>query len=202
MTEMLFNAPWWAPLVLAAIGIVLFVTGNTRQETRVRAVGLAVVLLAILYAGMSYFVATPVEKASAGTRAFVKAVVDGDGPTLQRVLDPMASLTVLNSATPYSNADAITAAALQANDQFGITAANILSLSPKRAGTVITVTVDILSEQEGSFGRPISTSWQFEWTSTSEGWLITRITCLRIGNAEGDSALRQFPSGLRLPASP
>lgn len=202
MNEMLFNAPWWAPLVLAAIGAVLFVTGNSRQETRVRAIGLAVVLLAIAYVGVSYYVDTPIEKAAAGTRAFVKAVVDRDGATLKRVLDPMASLTVLNSATPYSNAESITAAALQAKDQFGLTAANILSLSPKPAGTVITVTVDILSEQDSSFGRPISTSWQFEWASTSEGWLITRITCLRIGNAEGDAALRQFPAGLRLPTNP
>jgi hypothetical protein len=88
---------------------------------------------------------------------------------------------------------------LQAKDQFGINSARILSLTPKQEGTAITVTIDVLSEQERSYGRPITTAWQFEWTETSEGLLITRITCLRIGTAEGDSALSQFPSGMRLP---
>lgn len=202
MNEFLFNAPWWAPIVVVAIGLVVFITGNKRQETRVRTAGLIVGLLGIAYGVTSYYVDTPLEKAENGTRGFVQAVVDRNPETLQKLIDPMASLTVLNSATPYSNGESIKNAALSAKDQFGITAAHVTSLNSKPAGTVTLVTIDVLSEQEKTYGRPIPTSWQFEWTNTKDGPLITRITCLRIANAEGDAALSQFPSGLRMPKLP
>jgi len=202
MDEFLFNAPWWAPIVVAAIGLVVFITGNTRQETRVRTAGLVIGLLGIAYGVISFYVDTSVEKAEKGTRGFVQAVVDRDPQTLQKLLDPMASLTVLNSATPYSNGESIKNAALSAKDQFGISAAHVTSLTSTRSGAATLVTVDVLSEQEKTYGRPVPTSWQFEWTNTKDGPQITRITCLRIANSEGDAALSQFPPGISLPKLP
>lgn len=194
MNNLLFNAPFWAPLLLGAIGVFVFFAGNRRQQVGVRSAGLAIVLLAVVYAGVSYFVDTPAERAEKGTRAFVQGVIAKDSTALSGLLDPMAALTVLGSATPYSNREAITTNALAAVDQYGIKSANILTLTSEVKADAVIVTIDVLSDQEATYGRPMTTSWQFEWEPTNEGLLITRITCLRIGEASGDAALGRFPS--------
>src|SRR6476646_3389166 len=101
LSELLFHTPWWLPVTIAGVGVVLFITGNNRVEAKVRNAGLAIVALAILLVGVSWLVDTDLEKAVKDTKALVRAVNDRDWATMTRLLDPKASLAVANSGTPY-----------------------------------------------------------------------------------------------------
>ncbi len=193
MQDFLFNTPWWAPVAISAVGIFVFLSGNRRHGTKVRNAGLAIALGAMLLAGVGYYIDTPLERAEKGTRQFVRSVIAKDANTLRGLMDPKARLTVLSAATPYQDREQIISGALAAVDQYGIKGANILSLDAEQVDTSINVTISVLSDQDATFGRPITTSWQFEWLKTAEGWRLFGITCLRIGDMEGDAASRQFP---------
>src|SRR3954466_15846766 len=107
ISELLFQTPWWLPVTIGGIGVVLFITGNNRVEAKVRKAGLTIVALAVLLMGVSYFVDTDLEKAVKNTKALVRAVNDRDWPTMTSLLDPKASLAVQNSGTPYNDREKI-----------------------------------------------------------------------------------------------
>jgi hypothetical protein len=51
----------------------------------------------------------------------------------------------------------------------------------------------IMSEQDFTQGRPITTSWKFEWQRSGDAWALEQITCLKIADMTGERAARQFP---------
>jgi len=106
MTDLLFQTPWWLPTLIAAAGVVIFVTGNARTETRVRTAGLAAVCLAILLAVVSYFVDTPRETAEKRSRELCYAFEQADWTKMTSILDKSTAVTVLNS-TVYASRDQI-----------------------------------------------------------------------------------------------
>lgn len=195
MSDLLLNVPWWMVAGLAALGIVVFVAGNRRREDPLRNAGVVLVVAAIGWAAVSYYMDTPLERASKRSRELVASVIEKNWPVTQGILAPTASLSVLSAdAAVYTSRDQIIDGAKQAVDQYGLNSANILSLQARQDGSLITVDLDILSNQEVTMGRPITTSWQFEWEKSGQQWVLTRITCLRIGNSEGSAAQRQFPA--------
>src|SRR5437762_12188710 len=96
MTDLLFDAPWWLPTGLAAMGIFLFWTGNRRQEAKVRNAGFGLILAAIAVVLLSYFVDTDVEKAVKRSKTLVYSVEKHDWATLRATLDPNVSLAMKN----------------------------------------------------------------------------------------------------------
>lgn len=193
MTELLFDPPWYLPAAIAALGIYLFIHGNRRQDAKIRAAGGVVLLLA----GALFFVGrvmeTDREIAENRSRQLVNAVEQHDWTALRSLLDPKASVAVLN-ASIYSDRDAIVAGAQAATEQYGLKNIRITSLQSRQDGTAITVDIDALSDQ-GLTGQPFPTSWQFEWQELSGGWTLMRIVCLRIGQETGPNLGRQFPRG-------
>jgi hypothetical protein len=193
--SLLLNVPWWMVAGLGALGIILFVAGNRRREDMLRNAGAVLVVAAIGWAAVSYYMDTPLERAANRSRELVASVIDKNWPVTQAILAPNASLSVLSAdAAVYTSREQIIDGAKQAVDQYGLKSATILSLQARQDGGLITVDLDILSDQDVTMGRPITTSWQFEWQKSGEQWVLTRITCLRIGNSEGPAAQRQFPS--------
>src|SRR4051812_23000373 len=155
MRELLFHTPWWLPALFLGIGAALFWSGNARQETRVRTAGLVCVLLGVAIMVVSYLVDTPIEKAVKGSKALVRSVEQRDWTTLNSTLSPRTSLTVLNSITLYNSGPKIVDAAKRAVEQYGLKNVYITSTEAQQADTVITVTMEVLSEQDISQGRPI-----------------------------------------------
>jgi hypothetical protein len=192
VSELLFQTPWWLPTLFAGVGLVLFISGNNRQERRIRNIGLACVGLGILVAVVSWLVDTDVEKVEKGSRRLVAAVEKSDWNTMRSLLDPKASVTVLNSIGVYNNRDDIIAGAQRAVDLFKLKWVHITSLDVKQTGSLMIATLDAFSDQEAT-GRPIPSSWQFEWNNSGGGWAVTKITNLRIANVTGDQARAQFP---------
>lgn len=172
MGELFFDTPWWLPALIAGVGVVLFITGNNRRETKVRGAGIALAVLALLVVAVSSFVDTPREKVMKDTRRLVEAVEKRDWQTMTSLLDPRCSLE------KYANREQIVKAAQEACEQFNVTSIRITSLVADQTDTLITVTLDILSEQDLTMGRPYPTSWQLGWQKTAAGWSLRNINVL------------------------
>src|ERR1051326_5423352 len=180
MSELLFHTPWWLPTALIALGVVLFIAGNNRMERRVRAAGLISMAAAVLLMLVSYLVDTDLERAENGSRQLVASVAASDWARMQGLLDPNCTVAVMNAVTVYNNRDQIVRGAQDAVGRYGLRAAGIRSLEAQQTGPLITVSVDVITEQDATALRPLPSSWQFEWQRGPGGWSITRITNLRI----------------------
>ncbi|MGB7158707.1 MAG: hypothetical protein WBD40_11610 [Tepidisphaeraceae bacterium] len=191
MTELLFDPPWYLPAAVAALGIFLFAHGNRRNEGKIRMAGIGVALLAVALFLVGRYVDTDRETVEKRSRQVVAAVDNQDWPKLTSLLDPKASVSVVN-APIYSSRDAILDGARAATERYGIKNIRITSLQSRQDDTMITVDLDALSDQ-GFTGQPFPTSWQFEWQELSGGWTLMRIVCMRIGTESGEATRRQFP---------
>src|SRR5215213_10065124 len=149
MTELLFDTPWWLPAVIAAAGVVLFVTGNRRVENKLRLAGVGVICIAILLTAVSYFVDTPRETAERRSRELVDAFERGDFEAMRKILHPTTAVTVLNH-TVYADRDQIIENAKEAYSRYGFKSVNVLFSHSEQVQTSITVTMTLLSEQSNA----------------------------------------------------
>ena len=193
MTTLLFDTPWWLPTTLAFLGIALFWNGNRRTDAKLRNVGIGLLLAAVAVMAISHFVDTDIEKAEKQSKRLVRSVESRDWATSKAILAPNTSLHVLGGTEIYGTRDEIIGGAQKAVDQYGLKNLRILSTTPEQTDTVINITMTIMSEQDFTGGRPITTTWQFEWQQSGETWTLVRITNVKIGNLQGDAAGRQFP---------
>ena len=194
MTDLIFQTPWWLPTLIAVGGIVLFVTGNARTETRVRTAGFAVICLAILLAVVSYFVDTPRETAEKRSRELCYAFERADWPKMTSIIDKNTAVTVLGN-TIYPSRDQIISAAKQAHERYGFKTVRVLSASAEQQDTLITVDLTLLTEQSSAIVQTLNSEWQFIWEKHQEGWILTEVRAVKIGNVTGDGMKPMFPSG-------
>ena len=182
MRDFLFAVPWWAPTLIAIIGIALFVSGNRRQKDRTRTAGLAVIGLGILWAIVSYLVDTPKEICERQTRQFVRAVVDRDWNTFQRLLEPQADFKFVGSDWEIDGRDELLAAMQVDVDQIGLRGAHITSLQPDETPAAIVVRIRVYSTQDISMGQPLDSEWEMEWRKPANNWLLHEVRGLRVAN--------------------
>jgi len=193
MKELLFHTPWWLPTTLIGIGIALFVVGNSRQETRIRFTGMMLLLAAVLLMLVSYFVDTDLERAVKQSKALVRAIEKRDWTTSRNIMDPKTNLRVGSTFTVYNNREDIIKGATAGVEQYGLKDVIITSTHADQADTVITVDMDVVTEQDATMGRPLTSSWEFEWQQSSNGWYLSQIINLKIADATGEKARAQFP---------
>jgi hypothetical protein len=193
MARLLFDTPWWFPTILIFLGGFLFWTGNQRQETKIRAGGLALILAAIAVILLSWFVDTDAEKAVKAAKGMVTAVEQHDWTKLRNLLGPNATLAVINGPELYANRNEIVAAAQKAVDQYGLKNTHVISTHVDETDQLIAVTMTVISEQDFTQGRPLNTSWKLEWERSGSTWVLVRITCIQIGNLNSEGAAQQFP---------
>ena len=191
MNELLFDTPWWLPVAIVAAGLVVFVTGNKRVEPKVRLGGLLVIVLGIGLAALSYFVDTALETAERRSHELVEAFEDADWPRVSSILAPNTAVTVLN-ATIYSNREDIVANAQKAHERYRFQSLNILSSTATQTQTEITITIVLLSQQD-AVASMLRSEWQFEWRQSAEGWALTEIRALKIGQSTGEQTQGMFP---------
>ena len=190
--NLLFDTPWWLPVSIAALGLFLFVTGNNRQEFRLRTAGLIVGALAVVLSVVSIVVDTDLEKSEKGTWALVKAVEARDWPAMEKLLAQRASLAVQAAGTVYNNRDDIMEGAKLGTERFGLKNARITSMDAQQTQNLVTITFNAITEQN-VMAYPLPSTWQFEWQKTADGMRVVRITNLKIGNQTGQGASSQFP---------
>ena len=193
LTDYLFDTPWWLPASVALVGAVLFYTANKRGEARLRTVGMLVVLLAVLLGVVSYFVDTALERAERQTRGLVDAFEDKDWAKFSSFLDRHTSLGVLDGVTLYRGNEEITTRARAASDKYGFRAVNITSMRSRQDQTLITVTISLISTQDVTAMRPITSTWEFDYVESADGWRLSEVRAVEIGKQTGQGMESMFP---------
>ena len=191
--SLLFDAPWWLPTTLAFLGIALFWNGNRRTDVKLRNVGMALLLAAVAVLAISHFVDTDLEKATKQSKKLVYAVEKRDWATMKTILDPACSLSIMGAFELYDTRDQIIAAAQDGVDRHGLKTVHILSTTAEQTDSLITITMSCASEHETTMGRPIPSTWQFEWQQNGDTWSLVRIICQKVANQSGEAAGNQFP---------
>ena len=190
---LLFDTPWWLPTAIVTVGAVVFYSANKRQEGRLRTVGIGVVLLGVVLAAVSYFVDTDLEKAVKRTKQLVGAFEKKEWETMRSLLHPKASLGILNfPATLYNDRDTIVAKAKEASEKYNFKRVMVTGTEARQDQTLITVTINVISEQDGPVGTVTST-WQFDWQETADGWYLYDIRAVQIGRMESQQIAPKFP---------
>jgi hypothetical protein len=193
-TRLLFETPWWLPTVIVAVGGVVFYTANQRGEKRLRTAGLAIAGLGVGLALLSYFVDTDRERAVKHTRQLVASFENKDWATMRSLLHPKASVGIANvPATLYNDREQIVARAQDAADRYGFRSVNITSLEARQDQTLITVSLSLISVQEQTGGRPITSTWEFDWLETAGGWALYKIRAIQIGGQQSERIEPMFP---------
>jgi hypothetical protein len=192
-TDYFFNTPWWLPAAVVAVGAVLFYTANKRQETRLRTAGLLVVFLGVAVAVVSYFVDTDLERAEKQTRRIVDAFENKDWPAFRSLLHPGTSISIANGQTLYRGNDVIANKAREASDKYGFRAVNVTGMDSRQDQTLITVSIGVISTQEATMLRPINSTWEFDWLESADGWYLSEVRAVRIGQATGEGMESMFP---------
>src|SRR4051794_9034769 len=179
ISELLFHTPWWLPLIIAGVGVFVFVSGNKRQEPGTRRGGLIIMLCALALIGVSYVVDTDVEKCVKQSRQLVKALEARDWKTSESLMAPNCGLNVLNSQI-YPSRQKILDGAKTAFERYGLKSARILpSVEAVQTDALVTVSIDVLTEQEAT-GFPITSGWQLEWSKFGKDWKLTQIVNIKI----------------------
>lgn len=184
MQETLFNPPIWMPILLAMVGIAVFVYGNARVQAKVRNGGLGVLGLVVLWSAVAYFVRTPTEQCLDRTRQIVGAVEDGKWDELSKLLDR-------NTRFAYGmislDAQRLVRSAQDNAERFGVKDINILSENIDRTPGTIDVTISTLVQ-----GAQNTTAvFKFEYEQRTDGILLSRISALSVGGASTDEISRQ-----------
>jgi hypothetical protein len=191
--ELLFNTPWWMLGAVFVVGVAVWWSGNNRQRRSLKTAGLIVLGVGLAWALANYFVDTPVEKVTRGTREFVNAVVRRDRPTMDRLLHPKATLYQWDRT-------AILDGAIRYADEYGLRSAHITQdevLDPPQAG-MVTVLLTVFSNHESATipVNTINSSWSIDWWETEDGrWQIKDIHARKVGTFEMDEVNRRFFSG-------
>ncbi|MDB5291881.1 MAG: hypothetical protein JWL69_3122 [Phycisphaerales bacterium] len=195
MSDLLFDVPWWIPILLAAIGIALFLRGNAQQKSNVRTMGLAVFALAVGWFLLSYFVDTDKEKAQKGTKVLLQSVVDGDWTKFQSMLTAQASVTVLGQSTGITGAEDVKQMAKTGAETIHLTGASMRSSETEQDGAFIQVKAQIVSIEEFPQAPTMPSTWQFTWENTPAGWRVREIQLIKLHDLTPEQMKQVMPKG-------
>jgi hypothetical protein len=193
MTDLLFDTPWWLPVALAAVGVMLFLSGNRRQQAGLRNAGVAVFGLAILIVLLTIFVDTPKKIARRQSTALIEAAVAGDWTKFQSLLAAGADLRLLGSPPMYDNAADLTEAAKTGAASVHLREAHMRSLHVDQSGSVVTASFDLVTEQDDAVAPMMDSSWQFDFQQENGNWHIREIRALNIGQLDEAEAAQRLP---------
>jgi hypothetical protein len=179
MRDLLFSVPWYLPTLLAIVGLALFVSGNRRQKPQIRAAGVAVIGLAVLWAVVSYLVETPKEICERQTRQYVKSVVDRDWATFNKLMEPQVQFT---DGTDWhiDGRDTWSDDVKSGAEQIGLKGASITSLIETESTDSVTATITVYSTQAASLDRPVESEWTLEWRASGGHWLLHELRPVQV----------------------
>jgi hypothetical protein len=195
MNELLFHSSWWLLACIAAGGIVAFIAGNRRLDKNFQRIGLVVIGLAVVLGLLRYLFPTARERMEIRSRAIVRAVDHQDWNALGSLLDPDTAVCS-PSRVLKGGRDQIVSATKDVVESLKISSISVLGIESVQTQTIVTVSLEIYSIQEGTQDRPVTSSWQMEYEESGDQWILQKITVLRIGGEEGEDFNPRLPAPL------
>lgn len=163
------ETPFWLPTGLLLIGVILFLSGNARQDRRLIRGGVAAAGLGIFLALLSWVLESPREKVTRLTRELVAAVADRDWPSLQPLLDDRTRLEeivgeqrIIALGKRYADNEALAWKTIR-----------ITGLVAEPQPPAMVASLRVLSEH-GASPYPIQTQWRFRWVRSGKTWVLDR----------------------------
>jgi hypothetical protein len=185
MSNFIFHEPWWLLGLVAVGGIITFILGNRRIDKKLQRIGLALLALALLFAGLRFFFPTNAERMEIRTRQLVTAVDSRDWTRLRSLLDP-SSVVGSRSHVIAGGAAAIVSMTQRDAEDFNVHSIRIIGMETTQTDTLITVAIEVFSVQDPTQGRPDTSSWQLDYEQSGDQWILDRITLLRLGSQNGE----------------
>jgi hypothetical protein len=177
LQRVLFEDPWWALIVLAAMETVLAAAWYRRRTGRL-AWALAVPPLAGLAVWLTaQLVTTDREQIAMALRAVADGAVAGDAGTVGEYLDGTVRSPAPAGAT-YGRNDLI-ARARQALRLWPVRSVSLSSIETQVAGTGAATALStriVFADQAGLLaGQALEVTWRLQWTKRAEGWRIVYV---------------------------
>jgi hypothetical protein len=193
MSDLLFDVPWYLPTLLAIVGISIAVSGNRRQDDRIRNRGLALLLAAIGWVTLSVLVDTDKEKCQRQTRQFVQSVVDRNWATFDSLLDPDVAFRFKDSAWSIVGRDALDNALKADMNHIGIGSAHITGIDARQDAGTITVHIVVWSTQKSTMDEPLNSEWEMDWQRFAGKYLLHEIRAIRVSNLTAEQIQGALP---------
>ncbi|HEY0007405.1 MAG TPA: nuclear transport factor 2 family protein [Tepidisphaeraceae bacterium] len=162
MFDFFANPPWYLPIVLALLALVLLFQGNSRQNRNVKYVGLALAVTAAALFALGHYLESDREKAIRLTQEVGAAVDQRQWDQFATYFDPKSSFN------QYRGRDEIVAGSrrsVEAADVKNITISGV-EVTDEPGGFIsnFTATADIGG---GTYRLP--TNWRFYWSRNDAG---------------------------------
>ncbi|HEX4054669.1 MAG TPA: hypothetical protein VHX86_10430 [Tepidisphaeraceae bacterium] len=184
-SDFLFHAAWWMLAVAAGGGVVAFVVGSRRLDKKLQRLGIALVLVAGVVAGLRLIFPTDREKMEKRSRELVKAADAQDWNSLRVLLDADTSVSYKSHLLAAGKDNIVRAVQAEWN-RYTVKSVHIIGLESEQTETLITVSLEIYSTQDFTEGRPALTSWQLDYQESGDQWILEKITLVRVGQTNGD----------------
>ncbi len=184
-SDFLFHATWWMLAIAAGGGVIAFVVGSRRADKKLQRLGLALVLIAGVVAGLRLIFPTDREKMEKRSRALVKAVDAQDWNSLPALLDADTIVSYKSHVLAAGRADIIQTVQTDWN-RYSLKSVHIIGLQSEQTETLITVSLEIYTTQDFGEGEPALTTWQMDYQQSGDQWILEKITLVRIGQTNGE----------------
>jgi len=179
LMDPILHAPWWVSTMLALAGVATFLWGNQRLDKALKRLGIALVLLGVVLAVLHAIFPSQRELAEKRTRQIVRAIDQKDWNALRSLLNTNTNLGTTTHPLA-SGRDAIVSMTKNATDTFGLKSLWISGISSRQTDTLITVSVEVISNQDASLDRPVASSAQLDFQQDGDDWILEKITILRV----------------------
>jgi len=193
MNDLLFDVPWWLPTLVGVIGISVAVSGNRRQDEKVRGWGLAVIAVAVGWTVMSYLVDTDKEKCTKLTKQFVQSVVAQDWKTFDDLLDQNVAFRFEGSAWSIVGKDTLDNALRADISHIGVQSARITGNEARQEAGTVTVHISVWSTQKSTMDQPLNSEWELDWQKSAGSFHLREIRAIRVANLSADEIRGSLP---------
>lgn len=183
-----FDPVWYWPVGLFVVGVTVFWTGNCRLDKTLKNAGGALALLALAWGVAAYVVETPREKAVTHTKELIEAYKAHDWGKFTGLLDPGTTLA------RYGNREMIVQAAKRSIDDPGVKETYVLSTESSQQQSHVVVTMTVATTIEKAMGRPVRSTWEFDYVNMGGEWTLTAITPVGFEGQSAETILRQLPA--------
>lgn len=189
MYDLIFSTPWWLLILICGIGVVVFITGNNRQENKLRNAGVGIFFLGIILTAVGYLVETDKDKVKRHTRELVSAIVHSNWPVVESMLDPQITFARLHGSSEIMHSLEL------AQQTVHVTNAHIANTRVDQSPGVISEDIEVYTVQDATLDRPILSTWRLDWEPTPDDkdWRLTKVVCVGAGQIKADEIEAHIP---------